>query len=134
MTDYPEQESHSVAARDVQAGQILWNPHGGSCGRMEVASDARERADGAIEFDLADGRTGLFSPRFSLQLDRPAMERAREELPDRELIPGIAGEIEPDRDGYKVHVRGREPVAVVDVVEALALLVGHAETEREAGS
>ena len=43
---------------------------------------------------------------------------------DREFVPGIAGEIEPDGDGYKVHVHGRAPVTVADVSEALGLLAG----------
>src|SRR6266542_5993398 len=75
MTGYPEQESRGIAARDVQPGMIVWNPYGGARGRAEVASEARERPDGTIEFDCADGRTGHFRPQFRLRLDREAMDR-----------------------------------------------------------
>ncbi len=75
MTGYPEQESRGIAARDVQPGMIVWNPYGGARGRAEVASEARERPDGTIEFDCADGRTGHFRPQFRLRLDREAMTR-----------------------------------------------------------
>ena len=51
----------------------------------------------------------------------------------REFVPGIAGEIEPDGDGYKVYVHGHAAVTVADVSEALALLAGHAQIDREPG-
>lgn len=82
MSDYPPAaearaaESHGINASDVKPGMIVWNAYGGSRGRLEVASEVRERADGNVEFDVADGRTGLFRPGFRLRLDRAAMERA----------------------------------------------------------
>jgi len=75
VSGYPEQESHSIGAREVRPGDVIWNPHGGSRGRAEVTSEPRERPDGTIEFDCADGRTGHFSPQFRLRLDREAMAR-----------------------------------------------------------
>ncbi len=75
MADYPEQGSHRIDARDVQPGDLIWNPYGGPRGHAEVASEARERPDGTVEFDCADGRTGHFRPQFRLRLDRAAMER-----------------------------------------------------------
>jgi len=51
----------------------VWNPYGGARGRAQVASAPRERPDGAIEFDTADGRTAVFSPGFrALYLDTEA--------------------------------------------------------------
>jgi hypothetical protein len=47
MTSYPEQESHSIDARDVRPGDVVWNAYGGSRGRAEVTSEARERTDGS---------------------------------------------------------------------------------------
>ena len=75
MADYPEQGSHRIDACDVQPGDLIWNPYGGARGRAEVTSEARERPDGTIEFDCADGRTGHFRPQFRLRLDREAMDR-----------------------------------------------------------
>ena len=63
----------SVRPRDVRPGMVVWNPYGGARGRARVASEPRERPDGAIEFDTADGRTALFSPGFrALYLDTEA--------------------------------------------------------------
>lgn len=56
---------------------MTWSgiPLGGPRGRAEVASEVRELADGTVEFDAADGRTGHFRPQFRLRLDREAVER-----------------------------------------------------------
>jgi hypothetical protein len=63
----------SVRPRDVRPGMVVWNPYGGARGRAQVASEPRERPDGAIEFDTADGRTALFRPGFrALYLDTEA--------------------------------------------------------------
>jgi hypothetical protein len=75
VSDYPEQESRGIDARDVRPGDVVWNPYGGARGRGEVTSEARERADGTVEFDCADGRTGHFFPHSRLRLDRAAMAR-----------------------------------------------------------
>ena len=73
MSGEPEREH--VEARDVRPGMVVWNAYGGVRGRAEVTSEARERPDGTIEFDCADGRTGHFRPQFRLRLDRAAMAR-----------------------------------------------------------
>jgi hypothetical protein len=75
MSDYPEQEPRGIDARDVRPGDMIWNPYGGPRGHAEVTSEPRERPDGTIEFDCADGRTGHFGPQFRLRLDRAAMAR-----------------------------------------------------------
>jgi len=62
----------TVRARDVRPGMVVWNPYGGARGRAQVAGEPRERPDGAIEFDTADGRTALFRPGFRLYLDTEA--------------------------------------------------------------
>jgi hypothetical protein len=50
-----EHEREHIAARDVRPGDVVWNAYGGARGRAEVTSEARERTDGTIEFDCADG-------------------------------------------------------------------------------
>ncbi len=75
MSDCAEQEPRGIDAGDVRPGDIVWNPYGGARGRAEVTTEARERPDGTIEFDCADGRTGHFRPQFRLRLDREAMDR-----------------------------------------------------------
>jgi hypothetical protein len=83
-----DDESRWIEARDVRPGVIAWNPYGGPRGRLEVASEARERPDGAVEFDVADGRTGHFRPTFRLRLDRAAMERAEAERAEADQEAG----------------------------------------------
>jgi len=68
-------QGYSIDARDVRPGMVDWNPYGGRRGRVVVASEPRERPDGAVEFDAADGRTGIFRPQFGLHYDRAATER-----------------------------------------------------------
>jgi hypothetical protein len=81
--------NHSIHARDVQPGMVVWNPYGGARGRAEVASEPRRRPDGTIEFDTADGRTGVFRPDFHLHVDRSATERlAAERAAQRTGSPG----------------------------------------------
>jgi hypothetical protein len=75
MPDAAGCQDSSISARDVRPGMVVWNPYGGARGRALVASDPRERPDGAIEFDTADGRTGVYRPRFRLHFDRAATER-----------------------------------------------------------
>jgi hypothetical protein len=79
-----EERPRSVAACDIKPGMIVWNPYGGSRGRLVAASEVRERPDGTVEFDAADGRTGHFRPQFRLRPDWPAMDRAKTEE-EREL-------------------------------------------------
>jgi len=75
VSGHAEQNPHGIDARDVRPGDMIWNPYGGARGHAEVASEPRERPDGTIEFDCADGRTGHFRPQFRLRLNRAAMER-----------------------------------------------------------
>ena len=75
-----EAEREHIEARDVRPGDMIWNPYGGARGHAEVASERRERPDGTVEFDCADGRTGHFRPQFRLRLDRAAMERRDAEM------------------------------------------------------
>ncbi len=75
-----EAEREHIEARDVRPGDMIWNPYGGARGHAEVASEPRERPDGTVEFDCADGRTGHFRPQFRLRLDRAAMERRDAEM------------------------------------------------------
>src|SRR5260370_38191258 len=84
-----ENQDHSIHARDVRPGMVVWNPYGGARGRALVASEPRERPDGVVEFDTADGRTGVFRPHFRLHFDRAATERLAAER-DAEQ-PGQAG-------------------------------------------
>ena len=72
MSDYPEQESRGIDARDVRPGMLVWNPYGGDRGYAVVTSEPRGRPDGTIEFDVADGRTGHFFPQSRLRLIRDA--------------------------------------------------------------
>ena len=83
MSGYPEQESHSIEASAVRPGDLIWNPYGGARGHAEVASEPRQRPDGSVEFDCADGRTGRFRPQFRLRLNRGAMDSR-----DAEREPG----------------------------------------------
>jgi hypothetical protein len=55
-----EAEREHIEARDVRPGDVIWNPYGGARGHAEVASEARERPDGTIEFDCADGPDRAF--------------------------------------------------------------------------
>ncbi len=75
-----EAEREHIEAGDVRPGDMIWNPYGGARGHAEVASEPRERPDGTVEFDCADGRTGHFRPQFRLRLDRAAMERRDAEM------------------------------------------------------
>jgi hypothetical protein len=71
----------AIRACDVRPGMVVWNPYGGARGRAQVASEPRERPDGAIEFDTADGRTAVFSPGFrALHLDTEATAQLSAEL------------------------------------------------------
>jgi len=79
VSDYPEQESRGIEARDVRPGMLVWNQYGGSRGYAVVTSEPRERPDGTIEFDVADGRTGHFRPQSRLRLIRTAMASAEAE-------------------------------------------------------
>ncbi len=98
-------QDHSIRARDVRPGMVVWNPYGGARGRALVASEPRERPDGAVEFDTADGRTGVFRPHFRLHFDRAATERLAaerdaERQPPAGTPPGIAEpgmDTEPER-------------------------------------
>jgi hypothetical protein len=84
-----DRPDHSIHARDVRPGMVVWNPYGGTRGRAEVTSEPRQRPDGAVEFDTADGRTGVFRPHFRLHVDRPATERlAAERAAQRTGLPG----------------------------------------------
>ncbi len=112
MADFTDSQDHSIRARDVRPGMVIWNPYGGARGRALVASEPRERPDGAIEFDTADGRTGIFRPHFRLHFDRSATERLAEDETDpgpteRQLedwnihndhADGLAGEYDLDRE------------------------------------
>jgi len=107
VSDYPEQESRGIDARDVRPGDVIWNPHGGFRGRAEVTSEPRERPDGTVEFDCADGRTGHFFPQFRLRLDREAMARrdaerdaaaAGRDMPGHEVPGGPAEVVREYRD------------------------------------
>ncbi len=88
----PEEDGHTIQPRDLRPGMVVWNPYGGYRGRAVVASEPRERADGAVEFDTEDGRTGVFRPQFRLHLDTAATERLKNERSARavEADPGHA--------------------------------------------
>ena len=92
-------EYEHIEARAVRVGDLIWNPYGGSQGLAEVTSEPRERPDGTIEFDCADGRTGRFFPHSQLRLRRAAME-SRDAKREAERLAG--DEARPDEETEQV--------------------------------
>lgn len=114
MSDFtgPGQED-SIHARDVRPGMVVWNPYGGARGQAVVASQPRERPDGAIEFDTTDGRTGVYRPHFRLHFDRTATQRlAAQRDAERQSQAGRPPEADPERIETGVTSDGRDAQAI----------------------